>query len=108
MQGDVTFMGKTVESLVMKFDQAKYKEFLSSGSKSPRALQYRKVSSEIRSRVSSETSSKTVSSESIIAGCITLKARVNVSHETREINVVEGQPGHTLPLPQLHVIRDSQ
>ena len=27
-QGDVTFMGKTVESLVVKFDQAKYEEFL--------------------------------------------------------------------------------
>ena len=37
VQGDVTFMGKTVKSLVVKFDQAKYEEFLSSGSKSPRA-----------------------------------------------------------------------
>ena len=36
-QGDVTFMGKTVESLVVEFNQAKYEEFLSSGSKSPRA-----------------------------------------------------------------------
>jgi len=35
-QGDVTFMGKTVESLVIEFDQAKYEEFLSSGFKSPR------------------------------------------------------------------------
>ena len=35
-QDDVTFMEQTVESLVMKFDQAKYEEFLSSGSKSPR------------------------------------------------------------------------
>ena len=35
-QGDVTFMGRTVESVVMEFDQAKYEEFLSSGSKSPR------------------------------------------------------------------------
>ena len=33
-QGDVNFMGKTVESLVLEFDQAKYEEFLSSGSKS--------------------------------------------------------------------------
>jgi len=48
-QGDVSFMGKTVESLVVEFDQAKYEEFLSSGSKSPRvAQQYRKVSSEDR------------------------------------------------------------
>jgi len=35
-QGDITFMRKTVESLVIEFDQAKYEEFLSSGSKSPR------------------------------------------------------------------------
>ena len=35
-QGDVTFMGKMVESLVVEFDQAKYEEFLSSGSKGPR------------------------------------------------------------------------
>jgi len=36
-QCDVTCIGRMVESLVMKFDQAKYEEFLSSGSKSPRA-----------------------------------------------------------------------
>ena len=40
-QGDVSFMGKTVESLVVEFDQTKYEEFLS--------LRYRRVSSEIRS-----------------------------------------------------------
>jgi len=34
-QCDITFMGKTVESLVVEFDQAKYEKFLSSGSKSP-------------------------------------------------------------------------
>ena len=50
VQGDVNFMRKTVESLVVQFDQAKYEEFLSSGSKSPRvAQQYHRVSSEIRS-----------------------------------------------------------
>ena len=49
-QGDVSFIGKTVESLVVEFDQAKYEEFLSSGSKSPRvARQYRRITSEIRS-----------------------------------------------------------
>ena len=52
VQGDVTFMKKMVESLVMEFDQEKYEEFLSSGSKSHRvAQQYRKVSSEICSQV---------------------------------------------------------
>jgi len=38
-------MGKMVELLVVKFDQAKYEEFLSSGFKSPRvAQQYHRVS----------------------------------------------------------------
>ena len=36
-QGDVTCIGRMVESLVMEFDHEKYEEFLSSGSKSPRA-----------------------------------------------------------------------
>ena len=36
-QGDVIYKAKTVESLVVEFDQAKYEEFLSSGSKSPKA-----------------------------------------------------------------------
>ena len=36
-QGDVNFVGKMVESLVFEFEQAKYEEFLSSGSKSPKA-----------------------------------------------------------------------
>jgi len=34
--GDISFMGKTVESHVVEFNQAKYEEFLFSGSKSPR------------------------------------------------------------------------
>ena len=37
-QGDVTFMGRTIESLVVKFDQAKHEEFLSLGSKIPLSL----------------------------------------------------------------------
>ena len=45
-QGDITFMGKMVESLIVEFDQENYEEFFSSGSKSPRvAWQYRRVSS---------------------------------------------------------------
>ena len=31
-QGDVTCMGRMVESIVMEFDKEKYEEFLSSGS----------------------------------------------------------------------------
>jgi len=50
VQGDINFMGKMVESLVVEFDHEKYKEFLSFGSKSPKlARQYRGSSSEIRS-----------------------------------------------------------
>ena len=102
-------MGKMVESLVVKFDQAKYEEFLSSGSKSPRVgRQYRMVSSEIRSQVSSETSPKMVCVNKAISGCVTRVASVNVSHETREANVVGGQYGHALPLPQLQVTGGSQ
>ena len=55
-QGDVTCILRTVKSFVVEFDQAKYEEFLSFGSKSPRARQYRKVSSEIRSQVPSKAS----------------------------------------------------
>ena len=54
-QGNVTYMEKMVESLIMEFDQAKYEELLSSGSKSPRARQYRKVSSGTCSQVRSKT-----------------------------------------------------
>ena len=36
-QADVTYMAKMVESLIVEFDQAKYEEFLSFGSKSLRA-----------------------------------------------------------------------
>ena len=43
-QGDVLYKGKTVKSLVVEFDHAKYEEFLSSGSKSPKARAYRRVS----------------------------------------------------------------
>jgi len=100
-QCDISFMRKTVESLVMEFDQAKYEEFLSSGSKSPRvARQYRRVSSEIRSQVSSETSPKMACENLVISGHVTRVARVNVSHETREANVVEGQTCHAPPFPK--------
>jgi len=91
VQGDIIFMGKTLESLIVEFNKTKYEKFLSFGPKSPRAQQYRKVSSEIRFRVPSETSPNMACAKSVIAGRITHKARVNVSHETREANFVEGQ-----------------
>ena len=88
-QGDVTYMGKMVESLVVEFDQAKYEEFLPSGSKSPRERQYQKVSSGTRSQVPSEVSSDATGAMSIMANLIIRKPCVNVSHETREVNVID-------------------
>ena len=101
-QGDASFMEKMVESLIVEFDQAKYEEFLFFGSKSPRvARQYRRVSLEIRSQVPLETSPKMAYANNAISGCIARVVRVNVSHETREANVVEGQSCHAPSLPQL-------
>ena len=91
-QGDVTYMGKMVESLIVEFDQAKYEEFLSSGSKSPRAQQYRKVSSGTSSQVRSEIPSDATNKKSAMANHITRNTRVNVSHKTREVSVADIQP----------------
>ena len=101
-------MGKTIESLVMEFDQAKYEEFPSFGSKITRAQQYRKVSSEVRSQVPSGTFPKMACAKSVISPHITRNARVDVSHEIREANGIEGQFSHALPLPQLQVTGGSQ
>jgi len=107
-QGDVISMGRTVESLIVEFNQAKYEEFLSSSSKNPKARLYCKVSSGIRSRVLLETSSNAIAVKSAMAGRITREAHVNVSLKTREASVVESRFGHALPLPQLQVTRGSQ
>ena len=74
-QGDVTYMGKIVKSLVVEFDQAKYEELLSSSSKSPRARQYRKVSSGTRSQVRSEIPSDATDKKSTMANHITRNTR---------------------------------
>ena len=91
-----------IESLIVEFDQAKYQEFLSSGSKSPRARQYRKISG-TRSPVHSEIPSDTTGKKSTMANHITRNTRVNVSHETREVSVTDIQPVHARPLPQFQV-----
>ena len=100
VQGDVIFKEKMVESLIVEFDQAKYEEFLSFGCKSPRVRLNRKVSSEIRSQAPSKISPKMACAKSVISGHVTRVARVNVSHETREANVVEGQTCHAPPFPK--------
>jgi len=102
-QGDITYMGKTVESPVVEFDQAKYEEFLSSGSKSPKAQQYHKVSSGTCSRVRSEIFSEATGKKDVVANRIIRNARINVSHEIRVVNVADVQPVHTHPLPQHQV-----
>ena len=104
VQDDVAFMGKMVESLVVEFAQAKYEEFLSSGSKSLRVAQkYHRISLEIHSQVPSETSPKIACINSAISGCVACVGCVKVSHETREANVIGGQSGRTLPLSQLQI-----
>ena len=93
-----------VESLVVVFDQAKYEEFLSSGSKSPKARVYRKVSSGTCSRVRSEIPSDATAKKDVVANRIIRNACDNVSHETRVVNVADVQPVHAHPLPQCQVI----
>ena len=116
-QADVKFLGLTVESLVVEFDQDRFEEFLSSGSKSPKAMRkYRKVSSGTRSQVSSETSPKVTcvnahnvssaaSSKILKASFIAHTIHVNVSQETHRANVLahgqkdgEDQSHHHSPL----------
>jgi len=43
-----------------------------------------------------------------MANRITSKPHVNVFHETSEVNVIDVQPAHTRPLPQLQVTRGSR
>ena len=78
-----------VESLVVESDQAKYEEFLSFGSKSPRARQYRKVSSGTHSRIPSEILSDATGKKSAMANRITRNACVDISHETRKYIVAD-------------------
>ena len=85
----------------MEFDQVKYEEFLSFGSKSPKAWDYRKVSSGICSRVRSEILSDATGEKDVVANRIVRNARINVSQETRVVNVPDVQ--HVHPLPQCQV-----
>ena len=98
-QTDVQPLEKTIESFVVEFDQGKFKEFLSSGSTSLKAMwQYRKVSLETYSRISSEISSKVARTIAHNASGATSQevlkpfraaraARVNISQETRRASI---------------------
>jgi len=80
-QAYVRFLGKTIESLVVEFDQGKFKKFLSSGSAIPKAMrQYRKVSSETRSRISLEITSKVARSTAHSASGATSEEVLKTSH----------------------------
>jgi len=59
VQTDLKLIGSTIESLVIEFNQEKFKQLLSSGSVSLKSMRkYRKVSNETRSLASSEASKK--------------------------------------------------
>ena len=75
----------------MEFDQAKYEEFLSSGSKSPKARAYRRVSTGIYPEVRSEILSDATGVKDVVANRIMCNARVNVSQETHVVNVPDVQ-----------------
>jgi len=94
VQDDVRLLGKMVESLVVEIDHGKFEEFLSSGFTCPKVMkQYRKVSSETRSQISSEITPevarttarniKVATSEEVMKiSRAAHAARVNVSQET--------------------------
>ena len=85
----------------MKFDQAKYEEFLSSGSKSPKARAYRRVSMGNCPEVRSEILSDATAVKDVVANRIMRNARVNVSQEARTVNLPDVQPVHPLPQHQI-------
>ena len=84
-QGDVIYKGKSVESLVVEFDQAKYEEFLSSGSKNQKARAYRRVSTGICPEIRSEILSDAASMKEVMAKRVRRNVRTNVSQETRVV-----------------------
>ena len=80
-QDDVLRKGKMVESLVVEFDQAKYEEFLSSGSKSPKTRVCRRVSTGQLPEAQSEALSGVV-----VARCVNREIRANASQKARVIS----------------------
>ena len=78
VQDDVLRKGKMVESLVIEFDQAKYEEFLSSGSKSPKTRVCRRVSSGQPPEAQS-----VALSDAAVTHCAASGSRVNASPKAR-------------------------
>ena len=127
-QADIKLIESMVKSFVVEFDQEKFKEFLFSGSKNPKATrQYRRVFSETRSQVSSETSPKVacaiahnassaIFSEVLKTSRVARTTRVNVSQETRRASTLahrqnndESQSRHlsSLQTPQFQIVGGS-
>ena len=106
-QGDVIYMGKTVESLVVEFDQAKYEEFLSSGSKSPKARAYRRVSTGKCPEVHPEILLDAAAPKDVVVNHARSNTRANVSQETRVVNFSSVQPVHPLPQHQVCLLYTS-
>jgi len=120
VQADVRLLGRTVEFLIVEFDQEKFGEFLSSGSARPKAMrQYRKVSYETCSRISSEITPEVArttarnargatSQEVLKTSRAAHAARINISQETGKAKVVvhdqrdnEGQFRHPPPFQNI-------
>jgi len=80
-QDDVLRKGKMVESLVVEFDQAKYEEFLSSGSKSPKTRVCHRVSTGKLPEAQSEALSGAAA-----ADCVKQDTRANASQKARVIS----------------------
>ena len=99
-QADVQLLGKMVESLVIEFDQEKFEEFLSSGSASLKAMrQYRKVSSETRSQISSGITPKMARTIAHNASSATSDEFLKTSQAARasRVNVPQGTRGANMP-----------
>ena len=93
-----------VESLVVKFDQAKYEEFLSSGFKSPKTRVCHRVSTGTGPETQSEALSGTAAKKGVTVNCANRNTRVNVSQETC---VVSGAAAEKKVVAQ-HAKRDTR
>jgi len=80
-----------VESLVVKFDQAKYEEFLSSGSKSPKTRVCHRVSTGTGPETQSEALSGTAAKKGVTVNCANRNTRVNVFQETCVVSGVAAE-----------------
>ena len=93
VQADVQLLGKTIESLVTEFDQEKFEKFLSLGFASPKAMRhYHKVSSETRSRISSEITPRGARATAHSASGVTSNEVLKTSHAARatRVNIPQG------------------